>query len=300
VLTRIHRQTSAATRDDVRACRDTITTATIDLQSHLQAVQTKLENLTQRAEHGTDLNEPVRARVEAELLSTEKGIQFCRELSEAIQKFHDGFFGDEGARAAAPDPVASSEALFGEGLSGCLHHMRFTLAQLEKNRERLHASIGTTPRSAMSPEDKAASEKLQTEARTIRNCLDFFSDVDEVLESRMSNIENHADGDDIIQFMVSTDGNLLQGKNRGSGKRLKQAGGHLSNDSFQQMSQDFKEISIHERLRQGQSSSSAASSTAKAESTDTVSNSPFGKRYGMGLPLGNQSEQMGTTKPPSR
>ncbi|KXJ87491.1 hypothetical protein Micbo1qcDRAFT_236373 [Microdochium bolleyi] len=289
-------QTSVATKEAVSDCRDAIATATIDLQSHLQGVQTKLEILLRRAEYDTDADEPVRARMEAELLSTEKGIQFCGELSGAIQKIHDSFFGDEGDGGAVSESRPSSEALFGEGLSGCLHHMRFTLAQLENNRQRIQQGMGANPKAKLSAEDEAASERLQTEARTLRNCLDFCSNVDEVLESQMSNIENYADGDDIIQYMVSTDGKPLLGKNKGSGKRLKQAGGHLSDGSFQQMSQDFKEISIHEKLRQEQSPPSAPStpSTPSASQPTTkkadgapVQDSPFGARYGTGLPLGN-------------
>ncbi|KAH7025080.1 uncharacterized protein B0I36DRAFT_353245 [Microdochium trichocladiopsis] len=281
--------TSVATKEAVLACRDIITTATIDLQAHLQGVQTKLDSLSRRAEYGTDTEGPVRHRIEAELRSTEKGIQFCGDLSEAIQRIHIDFFGDQGSRSAMPDPLPSSEALFGEGLAGCLHHMRFTLEQLEKNRLRLNKSMTTNPRSPLSTEDEAASKRLQTEARTLRNCLEFCTNVDEVLESHISNIENHAKGNDIIQYMVSMNDKPLHGKNEGEGDRVKQAGGHFSDESFQQMSQDFTQIVIHERERHEQARTSASDS-AKKPDTRPVPHSSFGERYGTGLPLGKRTE----------
>lgn len=249
-------------------------------------MQTKLDILSQRAEYGATSDGPTRARIEAELRSTEKGVQFCGELSEAIQRMHADFFGEDGSRAESADPLASSEALFGEGLSGCLHHMRFTLAQLEKNRQRLHQNMTTNSRSPISAEDEAASERLKTEARTLQNCLDFCSNVEEVLESHISNIENHADGDDIIQYMVSTDGKPLLGKNKGTGNRLKQAGGHLSDVSFQQMSIDFKEISIYDkhRLKQQQPVPSTPGSATVVDGPP-ARDASFDKRHGSGFSL---------------
>ncbi|KAK4232665.1 hypothetical protein C8A03DRAFT_20086, partial [Achaetomium macrosporum] len=93
---------------------------------------------------------------------------------------------------------------------------------------------------------KACFDKLQNEAKVLRRCLDFCSDVDAYVESKISNIENHAEGDDTIQLMVSTDGRPLIGKNHGIGKRQKQAGGHFGEVSLQQVSGDFKSIALHQ------------------------------------------------------
>lgn len=54
----------------------------------------------------------------------------------------------------------------------------------------------------------------------------------------MSTIENSAEGD-AIQFMVSTNGKIICGKNRGSGWRTRQVGGYMSNTSLQRLSQDI-------------------------------------------------------------
>jgi hypothetical protein len=54
----------------------------------------------------------------------------------------------------------------------------------------------------------------------------------------MSTIENQAEGD-AIQFMVSTNGKTICGKNCGSGWRTRQVGGYMSDVSLQQLSQNI-------------------------------------------------------------
>lgn len=54
----------------------------------------------------------------------------------------------------------------------------------------------------------------------------------------MSTIENYAEGD-AVQIMVSTNGKILRGKNRGLGWRTRQVGGYLSDASLRQLSRDM-------------------------------------------------------------
>ncbi|KAK1449573.1 hypothetical protein CCUS01_11456 [Colletotrichum cuscutae] len=70
----------------------------------------------------------------------------------------------------------------------------------------LRVAINST---AVPAEVKVSLEKLQDEAKTLRRGLEFFSN-----------------GDDTIQFMVSTNGQPINGSNHGEGNRLKQAGGY--------------------------------------------------------------------------
>jgi hypothetical protein len=53
-------------------------------------------------------------------------------------------------------------------------------------------------------------------------------------DKNMSTIENYAEGD-AIQFMVSTNGKTICGKNCGSGWRTRQIGGYMSDVSLQQL-----------------------------------------------------------------
>ncbi|CAI6092477.1 unnamed protein product [Clonostachys chloroleuca] len=59
--------------------------------------------------------------------------------------------------------------------------MRFMLAHLEKIRRA----------------------KLKNEAETLRRCLASCAEVDTYVESQISNIDNHAEGNGTIEFLVS-------------------------------------------------------------------------------------------------
>lgn len=226
--------------------------------------------------------------MEAERLSTQKALQFCALLSQQIENIQVDFFSGNHDSPDIQNPSSTSSMLLGEGLDGCMHHMRFTLASLEKHQKRVTGRVGTGPMETVSAEDQASLDKLQTEAKTLRQCLEFCSDIDGYLESQMSNIENHAEGDDTIQLMVSTNGKPLTGKNRGIGQRLKQAGGLFGDASLQQVSTDFKNIALHHTGLEGRNTK-RSSSISGDDSTSAEPLSPFGNRHGPGFTLTKDS-----------
>lgn len=206
--------------------------------------------------------------MEKERLSTEKALQFCTVLSEQIEQIQADFQKNQ-------DSDLNSEMLFGKGLQGCMHHMCFMLAHLEKYQKSVAESLSTSL-NAESAEEQASFDKLQNKAKMLQRCLVFFSDVDAYMESQISNIENHVEGDDIIQFLVLTDGKRINGKNRGIGKRQKQAGGHFREASLQQMSQDLKSIALHQSGHAKHDTQSFASISGDEPPLATPQ-SPFGK-----------------------
>ncbi|KAH7308417.1 hypothetical protein B0I35DRAFT_491469 [Stachybotrys elegans] len=267
---------STASAEAIQACRDSIATSTIDLETHLEDILLKLEALTPRVSGGPNHDAATRSYMEKERLSTEKALQFCRAIAGQIEQIQSDF-------QSYRDPDSASGMLFGEGLEGCMHHMRFTLAHLEKHRKSVSERL-STPLDASSAEDQAAVNKLQNEAKTLRRCLAFCSDVDAYVEAQISNIENHAEGDDTIQFMVSTDGRPINGKNYGTGKRQKQAGGHFGEISLQQVSRDFKSIAIHQSGYMEHDNKSTVSMTDD-DAASASPKSPFGDRHGPGFVL---------------
>ncbi|KAK7219275.1 hypothetical protein V2G26_007278 [Clonostachys chloroleuca] len=156
----------------------------------------KLEALSPRVTADSFPDAVIRHYMEKERLSTEKALQFCNVLSEQIEQIQTDFQNNQ-------DPDSTSEMLFGEGLQGCMHHMRFTLARLEERQKSVAERLGSGFNVA-SAEEQASFDKLRNEAKTLRHCLAFCSDVDTYAELQISNIENHAEGDDTIQFLVST------------------------------------------------------------------------------------------------
>jgi hypothetical protein len=98
-------------------------------------------------------------------------------------------------------------------------------------------------------------------------------DVASYLTEQMSDIENHAKGNDIIQLMVSVDGKSMKGKNYGEGDRLNQAGGHYDSRSLQLVSQNFTQISTHQTEIKKHTGDTLSES--KQETTTTTSKEPF-------------------------
>lgn len=224
-----------------------IETTTIDLEDYLVDIRQKLETLVPRENPGGDPDAAIVKRMEDELLSTEKGLQLCLQLSHHIDQIQSSFAADEERPPHVFDPNPTSKMLVGEGLDSCKDYIDFALQRLEKHRQKVVDRQKFDPTGAISSDDRHLLDKLQAEADTLQHCLKFCSNVDSYLEEQISNIENDAEGDDSIQFMVSTDGNKINGKNRGKGMRLKQAGGHFDNASLQQVSRDFTTVSIHQK-----------------------------------------------------
>jgi hypothetical protein len=155
--------------------------------------------------------------------------------------------------------------------------MRFTLARLEEHQKSVAERLGAGFNAA-SAEDRVSFDKLQNEANTVWHCLAFCSDVDTYVESHISNIENHAEGDD------TTNNKPINGKNRGIGKRQKQAGGHFGEASLQQMSQDFKSTAIHQSGHVEQEKQRSATPSGN-EAPPASPQSQFGNRHGRGFVL---------------
>ncbi|GKU14516.1 unnamed protein product [Fusarium langsethiae] len=167
--------------------------------------------------------------------------------------------------------------LVSEGLGGCKDYIGFALERLKRHRQKVSERIGAGSSTTVSPDDKILLDNLNDEAEALRHSLNLCSNIDTYLEEKISNIVNHAEGDDTIQFMVSTDGKPLNGKNHGVGSRLKQAGGHFKEQYLQQISQDFTTISLHQTGGK-KPSRNASSPAAQSETTTESLGTPFNGR----------------------
>lgn len=82
----------------------------------------------------------------------------------------------------------------------------------------------------------------------------------------MSTIENFATGD-AIQYLVSTNGKSVHGKNLGLGPRTFQIGGYLSDTSLQTVSRGMLRNGLQARTST-QSSQASSSHPAEADEVD--------------------------------
>ncbi|RYC79881.1 hypothetical protein BFJ63_vAg17239 [Fusarium oxysporum f. sp. narcissi] len=270
-------RTSTITVEAVQSCRELIETTTIDLEAHLADVKQKLDALACRAVASPEPDKATVEYIENERLSTEKGLQLCLELSQHIDQIQLQYAKEEARTPGLLSPHPTSNMLVSEGLGGCKEYIGFALERLRRHRQKVSERIDAGSPTAVSSDDKLLLDNLNVEADALRHSLNLCSNIDAFLEEKISNIENHAEGDDTIQFMVSTDGKPLNGKNHGVGSRLKQAGGHFKEQSLQQISQDFTTISLHQ-TGGNKPSRNAPSPAANLETTTVPPGTPFNGR----------------------
>lgn len=171
-------------------------------------------------------------------LSTQKCLQICGQLSRHIEQIQ--LSAKDGSSASA-DMAQNSvpERLFDEGLEECKASLASTTQRLETHMkdliDRLLAKAKiTTP----SDEDLMDLARLRDEWDTARQCVDICSKANMHLKESVSTIDNYGTGD-AVQFMVSTNGKTIHGRNKGLGWRTRQLGGHVSDASLQKVSSDF-------------------------------------------------------------
>jgi hypothetical protein len=180
--------------------------------------------------------------MQEERLSTEKCLQICAQLSHHINQIQLT------SRRGISTPGSTSDTLperfINEGLEECKNSLALTATKLEKHMQDLLDRMLTKSRAAMTSEEEYADlARLKDEWETARQCMNICSKANNHLRENITNIENEGTGD-TLQFMVSTDGKVIHGKNRGLGWRNRQVGGQLSDASVQQISRDMTSIYI--------------------------------------------------------
>lgn len=172
-----------------------------------------------------------------ERLSTERCLQICARLSEHIEQIqlNDGEYSNSNA---VPKLIVN------QGLQQCKDSLASTAIKLEKHIQDIMDRMFVKSKSSFkSEEDLADLTRLRDEWNTTRECIGICSQADKHLKETVTTIENYGTGD-AVQFMVSTNGQVIHGKNRGLGWRTRQVGGHLSDESVQQISRDMTTINI--------------------------------------------------------
>jgi hypothetical protein len=176
--------------------------------------------------------------IKEERMSTQKCLEICAQLSNHIDEIQP-IPKSSDSPSGHMDPSAVPEKLTMEGLQECKKSLMLTAARLESHLKARINRLVTKLKGSTAPEDDLADiSRLQEEWDTARQCIDICSKADSNLKESISSFENYATGD-AIQFMVSTNNKTIHGTNRGLGWRTRQVGGHLSDDTVQQLSRDF-------------------------------------------------------------
>jgi hypothetical protein len=234
--------------------------------------------------------------IKEEKLSAQKCLEICAQLSEHIDKIQLSYSRD-GSSEESTDPDDLPEKLTSKGLQDCKTSLSITAAKLEMfMKDRIDRMVAKS-RSAMTSEEEIEDlVRLREEWETTLKSRDICAIADMHLQQSVSTIDNYATGD-AIQFLVSTDGNVFHGKNRGYGVRTRQVGGHLSDASVQRLSRDMAYTGIANTEDADSLSREKISSTPDAGMEDNP-DPEYKERYGRGFKLSPKDTQ--NLPPPSK
>jgi hypothetical protein len=282
----LHSRKSSVTAESLEVYKDLIKDATDDLEDHLQRIDEKLETILGRTVTGTSSDTTELRLIKEERKSTQKCLQICAQLSNHINQIQ---FAPKRSDSSPGhmDPDAVPQKLTFEGLQECKNNLTLTTAKLEKHmNDRIDQFVTKLKTTTNSAEDIAEVARLREEWVTARQCIDICSKANIHLTENITTVDNYATGD-AIQFIVSTDGNIVHGKNRGLGWRTRQAGGHMNDVSLQQLSRDFSSSVLLNSENERQSPQGNTPAIHDVE-LDSKPGSEF-KQYGRGFKLASRT-----------
>ncbi|KNG91327.1 hypothetical protein ANOM_000456 [Aspergillus nomiae NRRL 13137] len=248
-LTDVTLRRSTVTAERLEAFRKLIEEAKDGLEVRLERIDGKLEQIFERSVSvpGPDASEM--ELIKEERFSTERCIQICSKLSDHIDQIQPTIKSSE-----CPSKLVNTgvlcERITDERLLSCRNGLAETTKTLEKRRQYLIRQLIAKCKSAVdSEEEELELTRLQDEWEAARQCMGIWSRADHNLKENISVIENHATGGDAWQYMLSTTGQILHGRNEGHGGQIRQMGGHMSEEAVMQLSRDWVRMAdMNERL----------------------------------------------------
>ena len=185
------------------------------------------------------------------------------------------------------DTESVSQKITRESLAACKDNLNHAAARLEGHmKEVTRRIIQKSKVGVVSKDDVADLERLQDEWNAARDSVKLCTVAGQHLKNNVSTIENYGVGDS-VQFMVSTNGQVIHGKNRGIGWKNRQVGGQMSDNVALQLSQDIVKESSQRRHPEGLPSRTRMPSEFES-SLQEYSNAPFEGRHGRGFKLEDQ------------
>jgi hypothetical protein len=217
-----------------------ITTTTIDLQSRLDAINSKLEPQGSLEAEPILGDQTFREQLEAEKEGIQKCLEICGHVStniEALQsKYTEDFAGPSGndeRNGAAYKPALPAFLAAASNLAGYKEELE---ARLQRLSEKLHHY----PRDPISAAHGVAHQDLLQEMEGIRASIDICNSAFREAERNRTNVyEDISMAEEGRQVIVSTVGHLIFARNIKAGSRVAQIFGQMSDETVQRVS-DFE------------------------------------------------------------
>lgn len=169
----------------------------------------------------------------AERRSIETCLRVCRHFSDRPDDVQ--YTVEEKRAFCDPKPDLADR----NGLRGVRKSLISSESKLEGHMKALLDRMLNKLRVAnASQEDITGLEGLRDEWEITCECRRICIRMGKDIDADVTKISNYAQGD-VIQFIVSTDGNPIEGENKGLGSKTGQVGGHMSDASLQQVVRDM-------------------------------------------------------------
>ncbi|TQV90532.1 hypothetical protein IF1G_10855 [Cordyceps javanica] len=232
-LTNASLHQSIVTSEAVEGYTELLEAARADLEERLGMIDDKLEQFLGQSLSSSSLEDGDVVQIREERQSTENSLQLCAELSDHITRIQ---LAQARARSGTgtSKPSSLSERITHDGLQECKENLARMADKLAAHEKELFSNLVSKMAHMGSSQEAAADiARLRDELESARQSMNLVSSASRELEKSVSVIENHATGD-AVQFMVSTNGQILHGTNRGLGWRTRQVGGHIDAETWKQ------------------------------------------------------------------
>ena len=250
VLILSYRRTSAITANFLKEFKDIIANTTSDLDEHLLAIDAKLQALSLQGQQISDEDATERSRIQEEKQSAEQCLSICTAVSAHIEQVQaTNTFEDISTprdvhyvQLNTPKTPSSARLHTARSLTACKETISSSTSWLTKHLQDLDNKLAVlhTRSPQQSPSHAAEQEKIQEEIDSIKQCLNICAEASERSQQDRINIfEDVSMADDGQQVIVSTLGDLIVARRVTAGARSMQLMGQMSDDSLQQLSQNF-------------------------------------------------------------
>ncbi|KAF2715949.1 hypothetical protein K431DRAFT_258517, partial [Polychaeton citri CBS 116435] len=278
---------SSATAENAETYNDILETAKADLEDRLERIDGKLDSIVQQniSRSGSETHEL--ELIKEERLSTEKCLQICAQLSDHISQIQEAAKQKQNEDGST-DPASLPHRIAHEGLEECKSSLARTALQLESYEKQLFTRMTSKLKTSISSDEARADlERLRDEWEATRQGMLICTKAQDHLKTDITMIDNYATGD-AVQFMVSTNNKIIHGKNRGVGWKTRQVGGHLSDESVQQIARTLGTITIpsaEQAVPRPASPPQRETTSVPSKQPEDRSDPNFKGRYGRGFSL---------------
>lgn len=195
-------------------------------------------------------------------------LQICTDFSAHIAQLQPTMQEPDSDGASSPKSKESDD----NDVQYCRENLSRLASRAARHEEevfkRLFERMAATDNS---DETADGIGQLRKDWKLARESMEALTIASRYLNQQTDSIENFATGD-AVQFIVSTEGKTLRGKNSGLGWRARQACGYMNDDTVRQLSTHFHGISFQPM-------------DAKQKAQHDARNAEFSSRFGGGYKL---------------